>query len=493
MVVMAFCSNTAAAQEPATAWEIYNGVLYELNYETGEATAVSIAPDGNNGENPPSSSISILDIQSEVNGCMVTRIGDGGFSGLENLKSVWIPTTVTSIGERAFANSGIQEVRSYYGTGSENQELHILPRAFASCEQLEVVHFYNPLAEIGEGAFNQCHSLSTVNFDYYSPVTTLSRGCFNCCTSLTQFTIPRDVTTIGDAAFGNCASLNFVDMPSTLTTIGKYAFADCASLSRIILPSGLETIDEGAFVFCNSLTTATIPNSVTSLGKMAFAGCRNMETVRLSNTLSDIGPWAFFGCYALTGINIPNSVKTIGERAFAGSDFRGAYNMDYANPHLGILTWGTYEDYGSMQAITIGSGVETVGEYAFVGHPLQSVTVMAPIPPVLTQGTAISNPTVFDTNNFGTAVLYVPRVLVNDYTTALEWERFTHIEGIEVMGNGDIDGDGNVGISDATTLLDMLLGGTSSTFNAINADIDGDGELTINDVTQLIDKLLNGH
>ena len=144
----------------------------------------------------------------------------------------------------------------------------------------------------------------------------------------------------------------------------------------------------------------------------------------------------------------------------------GAASDDIYDPHLGIMEEGVYQDNGSMTNVTIGASVDTIDIYAFVGHPLQSVTVMTPVPPVLKVGTAVSNTTVFDTNNFGTTILYVPQVMVNRYRTAHEWELFTHIEGIQVKGNGDSNGNGQVDISDVSTLIDELLeSGSTATFN----------------------------
>ena len=58
---------------------------------------------------------------------------------------------------------------------------------------------------------------------------------------------------------------------------------------------------------------------------------------------------------------------------------------------------------------------------------------------------------------------------------------------------GDVDGDGMVGISDVTTLIDYLLSGNVTPFNMDNADCDGDGQVNISDVTALIDYLLESH
>ena len=55
---------------------------------------------------------------------------------------------------------------------------------------------------------------------------------------------------------------------------------------------------------------------------------------------------------------------------------------------------------------------------------------------------------------------------------------------------GDVNGDGNISISDVTTLIDMLVG--AATGYPVNADMNEDGSISIADVTELIDQLLNG-
>ena len=99
----------------------------------------------------------------------------------------------------------------------------------------------------------------------------------------------------------------------------------------------------------------------------------------------------------------------------------------------------------------------------------------------------------FNPQAYDTTVLRVPRVLVNDYREAFCWSRFVNIEGMTVMGNGDVNGDGQLSISDVTALIDMLLNGQAGTGNPINADMNGDGSLSIGDITRLIDRLLNGN
>lgn len=57
---------------------------------------------------------------------------------------------------------------------------------------------------------------------------------------------------------------------------------------------------------------------------------------------------------------------------------------------------------------------------------------------------------------------------------------------------GDVDGDGNVGISDVTALIDYILGNGAYGIDMGQADVNGDGNLGIADVTDLIDIILKG-
>jgi hypothetical protein len=57
---------------------------------------------------------------------------------------------------------------------------------------------------------------------------------------------------------------------------------------------------------------------------------------------------------------------------------------------------------------------------------------------------------------------------------------------------GDVNGDGDITISDVTTLIDYLLTGDDTNVNIQNADVNADSSIGISDVTTLIDILLNG-
>lgn len=61
-----------------------------------------------------------------------------------------------------------------------------------------------------------------------------------------------------------------------------------------------------------------------------------------------------------------------------------------------------------------------------------------------------------------------------------------------VIIQGDVDGDGTVGISDISALIDYMLSGDATGVNIDAVDCDQDGNVGISDVSALIDYLLSG-
>ena len=93
----------------------------------------------------------------------------------------------------------------------------------------------------------------------------------------------------------------------------------------------------------------------------------------------------------------------------------------------------------------------------------------------------------------GLTYLYrVKSIYVNG--TESTWSRSKEVTlgGSPVITIGDVNGDGEINISDVVALIDYLLNGTADGINLDAADIDTDGAITISDVTTLIDLLLTG-
>ena len=75
-----------------------------------------------------------------------------------------------------------------------------------------------------------------ITFD--GPVTSIGDAAFYNCSSLTSITIPNSVTRIGDSAFKYCSSLTSITIPNSVTSISWNAFFGCSGLESMVVESG---------------------------------------------------------------------------------------------------------------------------------------------------------------------------------------------------------------------------------------------------------------
>ena len=217
--------------------------------------------------------------------------------------------------------------------------------------QIQSVFMANGVTSIGNFAFNECTSLTSMTIP--DSVTCIGNCAFRECSSLASVTIPDSVTSIGVYAFCACTSLKSVTIPDSVTSIGNYAFSYCTSLTGIwvdegnshyfsdasgvlfnkdktvlaqcpgafsgsyAIPDGVTSINDAAFVNCESLTSVTIPDGVTNIGYEVFAGCTSLANMVLPNGVTRIGAEAFDWCTSMKSITIPDGVTSIGYDAFS--------------------------------------------------------------------------------------------------------------------------------------------------------------------------------
>lgn len=190
---------------------------------------------------------------------------------------------------------------------------------------LTQIHLGASVTELGEGAFSDCHDLTSAVIE--APHCDIPERLFAECLDLMELKLlgpwspetapsqPTERLSIGTAAFKFTPNLHSFWFPPNLTKIGEQAFA-WSGLREARLPAA--EIGMKSFEFCNTLAAVSIANGAV-LRQGVFGHCKILAQVRLPGDLERIPPDAFRECTSLQNITIPDSVESIGPCAFEGA------------------------------------------------------------------------------------------------------------------------------------------------------------------------------
>ncbi|MBQ2661047.1 MAG: leucine-rich repeat protein [Clostridia bacterium] len=241
-------------------------------------------------------------------------------------------------------------------------------------------------------------------------VMTIGEGAFSNCASLTSVKMPYGLTNVERDAFLWCESLTNVELSDSVRIIREYAF-NGTGLRNIVIPNGVMIIDYAAFGSC-SIENINIPDSVEDMD-YAFAGGNSLKSIEVSennsnycdvdgvlfnksrttivqypcgrtdesytipNGVINISGDAFNCAFDLKKIEIPSSVKSIGAGAFA-------FCTSLANIELpkGLtsLEHDLFDACTSLTHIEIPEGVTEIQYFVFEGcSALESVIIPASV------------------------------------------------------------------------------------------------------------------
>lgn len=181
-----------------------------------------------------------IEIPAMFDGEDVTTIKNRAFFGRKNITAITIPSSVHTIEEYAFSNTGITNIDIPASVKTVNEG------AFESCASLSLVEIARIDAVYGKGVFSACIKLDEVVFPD-GMTSNISNMMFFNCKELTSITIPEGVKNIDDSAFYN-AGLTSIKIPVGVESIGINAFKGCSKLAKVyILETTHNNAGEGAF------------------------------------------------------------------------------------------------------------------------------------------------------------------------------------------------------------------------------------------------------
>ena len=311
----------------------------------------------------------------------VTGLGESSFSGTyspdhpknytllsfcNQIQSVTIPESVTSIGKSAFEDCSNLDSLTIKGVATS-----IGAYAFGSCTSLTSLSLVGSFQTIGDYAFVSC-GMTSLTID--ATITSIEKYAFS-SRSLTSLSLTGNVQKIGDYAFAYCTSLTSLSLTGNVQKIGDYAFYSCPSLKTVTLPKSLTSIGSHAFDFCTilgSLGSIEIPGTVTEIGDFAFNNS-GLTSVTIDEGVKSTGAYMFYKCGNLTTVTLPESLTTIANGSFAFCP-----NLNHVNipARVTCIGDGAFSNCTSLSEITLQDGVKTIGADAFVScKELTSITL----------------------------------------------------------------------------------------------------------------------
>ncbi|MDI6452884.1 leucine-rich repeat domain-containing protein [Peloplasma aerotolerans] len=244
------------------------GTVFELN-----DTEIAYIVTGYTGD---SKDIVISSIHNDL---PVISIADEAFLNLDNIESVALPDTITSIGKDAFIGTNIKYFTvpvnlKYFGQALEINEVQVvLKENHNYLKQMEISGhktivtkdekelLYVEIAKEADSIF-----VLPDNFEYIGP-RAMSKTDFK------EIFLPESLIEIKYAAF-SFNSDTIIHLPSYLEVIGVAAFVKCRFTGNLVLPEGLSEVGALAF-YENALTSVVFPSTIEKIGRYVFDNSNN--------------------------------------------------------------------------------------------------------------------------------------------------------------------------------------------------------------------------
>lgn len=237
----------------------------------------------------------------------VKYISRSAFEGCKNLTKIKIPSSVISIGNDAFENSGYYNNKSNWTNGVlylDNcliavstdyiGELNIKPETRMISDNVfeeipKITNITIPDSIPNDQLFSIAHSEPAKNEENWENGILYIDNC---------------IISIKDDIQGDCV------IREGTRKIVSGAFQNRSNITSLIISDNVNIpIEEHAFSGCTNLSSAFIGDGVTEIGDFAFDGCVNLSKLTIGKNVGIIYGTAFSGCSSLTEVNYLGTKK----------------------------------------------------------------------------------------------------------------------------------------------------------------------------------------
>ena len=468
------------------------------------------------------------------------------------VKHILVPSSVSTLGLDAFAeNKNLEELIINKSSWSNLADWNItgIPKSCKLYVPLGSERLYKDNPKLGklkvtEGSYDFTFNNANAHDTYYhmtvisgNPVTVdgvtyageakyVYHPANMQLTSYSKFTADNYETDVTNGA----------NKKYLMTKIDDRTLDMCSHVTEVNIDKmkHLRHIGRRAF-FYTGIQKFTVPSTCVYIGEMAFASCQKLSELMLLNNEKRIWGGQFYGqnangftCYVPWRSYYKYSDSVKGWKIFVGDTNRpidrlnafvcvddGTSTYSFSVPHpvdwdaSGLNAYTVYGyDKAKRQVNTSRVGRTLAGEGLLIAgysqntvYKLRRPSTLPSQPTNLLVGTNLETVNVYDkkvgylfdpntkyfwrpSKNYnlgkGLAYLLLSATDAGD-TDRIYVDRWSNI-------TGDINGDGEVNVSDVTALINKILG--SSTYSDAVCDINGDGEINVSDVTALINMIL---
>ena len=341
-----------------------NGIEYEIVFgKTEEEDTVKVT-----GGNPDTDGNLTIEEEIEIDGKKypVTTIEPDAFKDNTEIKSVTVPSSLKEIGEGAFEGCDNIDTIEFQGTTP--------PAGIDNAFSKETKD--NAKVTVPDESKEAYEEAIGDEFQDIEPACGVTETIDGIVYKVNKESDENEVTVVGstDELSGNVTIPETVTIDGveyTVTKIEKGAFSGNTDITGVTIPDTVTEIGEGAFGNCGNLKTVIVGSGVTSL-EGVFTGSENIEKVIAPETV-------------IEGAELPDGTVTItypegGEPELSGdllisegengnelvsvpSDTREIVIPD----NVTKIGNGAFIGCTELETITIPNHVESIGESAFRG------------------------------------------------------------------------------------------------------------------------------